>query len=636
MVSDRYTIFILVLLQDSFQVVTEGSLEFGSLSIRIIRGRPKLTPQSVLTTEYDSCLKVASISANGLDIRVKVDPDTSVTAKLCGVEVRDLTFLSPTYPVICKVGQIVGEEIDIEGQPYDSAQAIMVEYCKPSQGISSDHLSVRVATIRYTHLAHFVREIQGFVSDFQSSLSNKSTLTGAAVGVARGLVRQMTQPPENMSVSNVSSFSSSHLSEAEGEQSSQNDASIHHEFDIQIATPVIFLPKSATSDQCIVCHLGQISISNCLIRPDDGMDPHNSTRNSNNTYEEITVKVSDVSMQAVNGFELSAYDPYQTLTCSTSEQQFYKIVREASASLSIKRGLLGQKIACPDFEPDLGQGWDAGFGFEDSASLPQYDFVIEGKVNESVSFELSKDILEQIKSTLRNLIKQPSNHTGPEAFHKKGGSSSSTVASSQMTLSGEPVSSGSKQIFTASFHLPKLSLQLEQKVENQVEKAFVFVVLQDFTAQISKSQSFKSDFDVKLGSIVIEDLLQKKDSRYRYIFLTSSKLLPSIMPSTLKQLFRTVLSPPPIASHMFTRPSASSSPRKPFQFESPLRAFSRNATTPGKVQRNEDGEGDGDGLFNSLKHPEHFINISAHLISEDAPDFSSKYNSVRDKVDMLL
>ena len=57
-----------------------------------------------------------------------------------------------------------------------------------------DKFTVNIASVHYTHSATFVSEVQGFVSDFQVSLARmRDSIKDAAVGVAKGLVRQVTQ-----------------------------------------------------------------------------------------------------------------------------------------------------------------------------------------------------------------------------------------------------------------------------------------------------------------------------------------------------------------------------------------------------------------------------------------------------------
>ena len=75
-------------------------------------------------------------------------------------------------------------------------EAVLITFTRrpgSPQQPATDDVAVKVASIRYTHTLNFVREIQNLVSDFQLSMDSiTQSLRGAAVGVAKGIVRQVT------------------------------------------------------------------------------------------------------------------------------------------------------------------------------------------------------------------------------------------------------------------------------------------------------------------------------------------------------------------------------------------------------------------------------------------------------------
>ena len=505
-----------------------------------------------------------------------------------------------------------------------------------------DKLTVNIASVHYTHSATFVSEVQGFVCDFQVSLAKmRDSIKDAAVGVAKGLVRQVTQPfnsEMNESISSPPNESQSNDASTCGDSPSPF-ASRHHLFDVKVATPVVILPKSSHSEDCILIHLGQVSLSNSLLpymSTGDDKDGCLHPSQEGAYYEEISVEIANVSMQAVSGFDLSLYVPTRELQCSTLNQRCFKIVNEVSATMTIHRGIDGLKVMKQENivnGSQKGEGWDLDDSFSGQlvAKQMQFDVIVSGKVEEPISLKMSKDVLEQIKSTLRNIARQSPSMSG---VHQ---SDDEVPTVSRHPSEGDPLPSGREDAsassspslaLSASFVLPKLSLELEH-----FDKKFVFVMLQDFAVEATRQQPFETHFDLKLGSIVIEDLLQSEESRYRYIFLTSSKLFPNvpIVSSFGRSAFRGVskyMTTPTFPAHLFTRPAASSSPKKErdSHAESPLRAFSRNATSLDDTHR---GAGSGSQPRPSLKaESDTFICIKGLLVDQNSPSFASKYDSV--------
>ena len=524
---------------------------------------------------------------------------------------------------------------------------MLVTFTQPGTNHKSsppcNKLTVNVASVHYTHSATFVSEVQGFVSDFQVSLAKmRDSIKDAAVGVAKGLVRQVTNPfgfEMDESLSSPTTGSQTNDMFTCGDSASPS-TSRHHLFDIKVATPVVTLPKSSYSEDCVIIHLGQVSLSNKLLpylrtEDEDGCF-HQSQEGL--YYEEISVEIANVSMQAVSGFDLSFYVPTRELHCSTQNQRCFKIVNEVSATVTVQRGIDGLKVMQQDkcsHGDQKGEGWDldGSFGGDLAArEAMEFDFIISGRVEEPISLKMSKEVLEQIKSTLRNIARQSPSMRG--MHQADDGASFPTRCPSEdgPLLSSRERASASSSVslsLSASFVLPKLSLELE----HFDDKKFVFVMMQEFAVEASKRQPYETEFNLKLGSIVIEDLLQSEESQYRYIFLTSSKLFPNVpvVSSLGRSAFRGMtkyMATPTFPTHLFVRPAASSSPKKErdSHTESPLRAFSRSATSVDGARR---GAGSVSQPHPSLKaESDTFICIKGLLVDENSPRFVTKYDSV--------
>ena len=196
-------------------------------------------------------------------------------------------------------------------------------------------------------------------------------------------------------------------------------------------------------------------------------------------------------------------------------------------------------------------------------------------------------------------------------------------------------SSDSLPKISASFSLPKLSLELKHMVGGQ-EKNLVYVFFDDFAVQCNVSEFHLVSVNLTLKSIVIEDLLQPKDSEYRYLLASSSKPLPFLSPVitpplTLHRLTKTKGLGTSITRHLLPMAHLMSTPKAPIS-QSPLRSFSPYQDDVPKTERNLLGEEEGghtpQEAASSFSDVGDLLTINAQFVDEECPEFATKYNSV--------
>lgn len=664
---------------------TELSVKFEQLGIRMLRR----------TTSHDAHLQmpqgkeamsatrlISEVMLYGLTAEGTVSTDVLFQGKVEGIRITDLTPAGKKYPDILLMGASSGLEqrampshdpdIDTAKQSLSfsisrSPRPSTSLHSQLTQQFSDIHLSAFVPTIRYTHSVNFVYEMEIFVSEFQaySSLVSRSFKT-AAVGVARGFVSEESQLAKGLSKLHVSfgrtlshncpSFSSDDLSDSDeidaGEPVGSNDRIY---FDFSVQSPVIVLPSSLKKDDCLIAHLGEITINNEFINP---QEPNTTSFSDSfsapsvNLTDRLTISITRVSLHATRNNEsrkqlLSGQIPKDAHL--SSSKKCFKVLRETSAMIQVDKRL-GQTN-----KQDLGTSSDSS----NSVNVGDAELVITGKICDPLLVRLPKEVFDQIRSTLKHGIRRkPPKSTyaktavGTATANKMQGETTAfqSATSGLSSVPDDVNSTNSLPSIYASFMLPKLSLELKHTLES-AEKNLVYVSFDGFSVECSMLDPQVLTFDLTLKSIVIEDLLQPEDSDYRYILASSIKPLPLISPvPTPTKSLQTLSNTHSLSSlsrHIFPFSQLMSTPKPNLSsLTSPLRSFNPHAesenddsysksksssssrvVSQSSELQNESGTTLVDGE-QSIGTEDDLLTIKAVYVEEKCPVYSTKYNSV--------
>lgn len=608
---------------------------------------------------------VASFMLYGLFVEGKMSTtDISIHGRLEGVHARDISPAGKRYPDILSIG--VEEEETNKLQPANclsfslnhSRQSSVTLPEAPQAGRSDVHLSVFVPAIHYVHSINFVYEIEVFVSDFvkyfTSAMAN--TFKSAAVGVAKGLVRHESQLAESLSrlhttFGHAEMTPSPDASDSDkvigSEAKEETDTGLPFQFggnklyfDISVQSPVIVLPSSLSKEDCLVAHLGEITISNEYLSyvPSQtlgGAELMSSVYHSTPpAVERMMLRVSNISLHSTHTKEsrqkLESFQPNQAYP-----DHCYKVLKEISMVFQIDKQLAprGARGGSEGTDPDV------TFDPEDG-EVP--DLSISGRVCDPLLIELPKAVFDQLKTTLKHGIRRkPRRRSRRSWLRKKRGKEGLEVSrDSDRTVQFDPVvqiheSPKDRKFPTifASFSLPKLSLELKHVIDHQ-DRSLVYVSLDDLSVQYrQRSMDFLS-VDLALKSIIIEDLLQPEDSEYRNILASSSKPLPfplsPVAPSN-PVLWNITSLPSPLAQHIFPLSHLMSTPKPahPDASYSPLRSFSSSS------DRKESPNGQDDTGSTMREESSTFSKSHTDLLTAEAfyvdkshPQFAEKYDSV--------
>ena len=593
-------------------------------------------------------------------MEAKRSEDTSLLeGRLEGITVGDLTKIGRKYRDILTMGERPQERMEEEEKRRSDSSDDVPQFLRFSVHISpqsvpacaplsSDvNVSVSVPSIHYTHSVNLVREVETFVSEFQElSRAVIESFSSAAVGVAKGLVNEKSQFAEQLSTSlgprsmHPSLFHSMGTAPAiETVDVPQDFTPLNHLYvDILVQSPVITLPSCLHDDKCLVAYLGEISVKNSF--------SHQNLTDSLLTSmvgpliterETLVIKIDRMSLHATH--DAKSRELLVASGGRSSLGRWWKVLEETSIVARINRRVGGRERGGFDDETREAEGEEIDFEIgpelerrrgEDSReqekgerhtpmvwvsgaeSAPSADVVVTGEICDPLLVFLPKDVFDQIRITLKHgLYKKPSRKRKrqvrdggpslsshhPSRILNSAASSLSSRPKSEQSLKSE-AESHQPQTVAFSFSLPRLSLQLKHTIDSK-EKDLVYISFEEFRANCSKSEPLLTSVDLALKSIVIEDLIQEKESAYRYILASSTQPFTGISPlrsASAVGLQRLSLSPShlthpllPLSHLMSSTPRVAPS----VTTDSPLRSFSphnnRDETSQTRVRPDTTG-----------------------------------------------
>ena len=644
---------------------TEVKLEWDRLDILIVRRRTKKSPHGQAAAGAHRVGKVALV---GLGVDGWFCSDTNIQGKLGGMHVEDLSPAGKRYRKIVSMGTEGFAQTPTEAGFFstnrsdDLSFSIQRTLQPQSQSLGSLYriaVGVSMPSIYYAHSVNFIYEMEEFISDFKFYSGQLSeSLRKAAVGVARGLVSEKSHLAEGLDKlaflgpkgpavrTSQSLDDDGEVDAVDGAASSAEAgaAAVENQlfYDISIQSPVIVVPSSLRGEDTLVAHLGEISLQNQFPPNSDDVSSLCPGMAHVPKTERIVLRVTNMSLHASHDREsrewlVSAATPISR-GASSCPGKWSKVLKETSAELQIDRC-----IWRTSGEEGMGEEHVGG------SSPVRPDVIVVGKVIEPLLVRLPKEVFDHIQKILKHglhrskrAVRMPdrTKSTSPDPT-----SATSSVAESQpasLSVSSSPQGDSLPKL-VCSFSLAKLSFELKHMIESR-ERDLVFVSFEDFSFRCEKLDPSVATFKLSLKSIVIEDLLQQKDSEYRYLFASSAKPLPFLLPlsssfhSLRTQSFGSLI--PPLGRQFLPVVPHSGSCFRPQTFNSPLRSFSssrRSSSLDGpECSRTSGGDGGSTGAVNGSvggstpSVPEHadLLSIEGQYCDRLSPLYSSKYNSV--------
>ncbi len=638
---------------DDVPVVSELSVEFEKLCLKLIRGSVPFDLQSK-RTEPCGYILTAAIDMEGLGIQAKVGNEITIEGCLEGAMVRDLTQAGQKYPMIVSVGKCrEGRSIDMITSMLTSYSSLaipseMFSFClrRVPRTTSLTHptsiatvydvnVTVHVPSILYTHSVNFVREMEIFTLEFKQYFSSiSSSVKTAALEVAKGLVSDESQLVMGLNKLS-SSLGGPLLSSRDAELSVDETTEVEEDIDfsglgdvdrvlidVLVHSPVVVLPSSMTSSDTIVAHLGEISLKNKYISLTSGEDGMASTAYelSSTEVDRIVLKISNMSLNASHD-DASLDWLKQDFTNGMCAGRWSQVMKETSFELVIER-VVGSFMRHTHSE-----GWS-----DDKNLTSVVDIALSCSLPNSLFVSLSKRVFDQIKRTAKKGIYIPLSKSEKPTVDMP------TNQPHPPKTSAEPDNSKQLPRIIANFFLPQLSIEFSHIIGDE-EKKIVFVSFEEFVMRCRKTTPNHAHIDLGLKTVIVEDLLQKKDV-FRYILSSTQKPLPFSSPVTTPSLLSRSVGISPRSflplSHLISSP-------KPNRHGaiSPLRSFNPYLTnaTPTDDESHDDSTlttPPNESMTSSVTDVQDLVSISVHYISDTAPDFTSKYKGIGLHADVVF
>ena len=307
-------------------------------------------------------------------------------------------------------------------------------------------VTVRMASLCYTHSPAFLRDFMQSLDDFKDYMSNVGkTLRHAAAEAAMGWVHKRTDL-SSMSVW-YGSTTSLDIDSSKRRGTLDDTISFQEEdptvpsvpsrinFDIVLQSPVIMLPRKPNSPEVLVGHLGNISIRNSPADIDawgaaSGASTPAATvmlNNSSKLTERIHMEIRDMSVYSVNlekqreeiANSSSKYADVLHGPLDTSQSGLLArnscgtpVLHDTVIQLTIQKiEPTPQYINPPDTTLDFDFGGEE-FSFKGNSTLQQDQqssqeeasvLKVKGKIVSPLKLVLSKFVYEQILHTLDNI-----------------------------------------------------------------------------------------------------------------------------------------------------------------------------------------------------------------------------------------
>ena len=442
-------------------------------------------------------------------------------------------------------------------KPLSSSDQYMSTYLDETQLADDKNcikVSLQVASLLYTHSPRVLHEMSQCLTEFKDyALSVANSLKKAAADVAKGMVAKRPDLGQNSLYGSLSSLDtcSAHkmkfnqsavrteMEFLEGVEAPDQEEPIKSKIllEASLETPVIVIPKSATSSQVFVANLGQITVSNAKgeghrSHPDEADDSENSSRS-----DRIFMEVRDMNLHSVNldrdknpGTE-STFINDINIDRTGTPIMYNTTIQLTLDHISPDIGVINPNNA-GGMEFSMNKGLNDSFTVQEAQPLLD----INAAIKTPVKLVLSKNVYEQMLQTIDNLsyvedVIMKNKNTNADV---SGSEASYTTIDSDSLFKGGPEShkflssssSGTQKtpLFLSKhvkFEVPLFSVELRGDF-GEGEQGLVELKLHKFLLDYTKDNPATTNMQVTLKSVVMDDLLESIDSKHRQIMASKA------------------------------------------------------------------------------------------------------------------
>lgn len=457
---------------------TEITFDFHRLNVLLLR--------AVMQDNHLVGQKIATATMSDARIQATLAANTSISGSLGGVQMLDLTPTGKTHQRIISVGRDPLADPPhhpmehFSGLSDQQQEAFKFVANRSTKYASEDcteidlDLTIRVASVWYTHVPHLISELRSCADEFKQYLSNFARqISAAATDMAIGLVNadDWTIP------------SRKRLPSVSIDLDNANALSLR--LDVLLESPVLVMPRSSHSRQVFVAHLGTMSLQH---------EPHLGSM----AKHKVTLEVRDMNLYSLEisgntGQSQGSNLPMRAEEMYSCKESGKPILHNTTLKILVeKQNTLTQSMSF------LLDG-----DFTNSGPIVQ----VHGGVITPLKVSLSRGQYEQLLDTINRLFSMPA-VTATAAVAECDDVDGASDYSEKLDLSVK-----------VSFELPSFNVELKQA---HSEQPLVELSMRDFIVKYEKLHRNESNIQVALRSLLMEDLLCPVDSRHRYMMQSSA------------------------------------------------------------------------------------------------------------------
>lgn len=548
-------------------VKTEITFDFHRLNILILR--------AYMRDNYLVARKVGTLTLCEAKINATLSDTVEVAGSLGGLQILDLTPEGVNHQRVLSVGKDPLTDPPPVEQTHDELLTSLTNEVYRG-GVSSNNkieqkekqalsfsitrdinmcidIKIRMASVWYIHCARFLQEITWCATEFKQYLKQLAkSIKEKAADMALGLVQHSTSTPlktvaqdYNVNSPRQKRLRTMSMNRTPGELLN-NNLKYEIKVDVVLETPVLVVPRSSSSPQVFVAHLGRISITNCdkektidvqSMKSDDlsgkqktevtlnddmtfdmDFDPNDQSDGESTKVETISnlesyvVDIKNMNLYSLDttnrkGFRLSALPRAEDFySCATDA---IPILHDTAIRLTITRDL------------------EASFDLNSDSVMESKDVLnIAGSVVKPLRVSLTRQSYEQLLETIDNIFKVPPDLAKPPSESvSKLDNIDEELDEPDMAykrrLFNQPSISDQKPTLQpkVSFDLPILIIELNNDKNNPL----IEIALREFCFNYDQKNMFETAIQVSLRSVQMEDLLRDKDSNQRIMVASSTQ-----------------------------------------------------------------------------------------------------------------
>jgi len=506
---------------------------------------------------------------------IPLDEDNmKISGSLGGLQMLNLTSEGRDHPRVLSCGQdpLVDPTYDPFWSCSDSNQrlpevfdetASALTFCFEKSLISTEvsdfapSLSLKMASVIYTHSPSFLLDLKYCINQFQTPLATK--LKSAAAQIALGLVRQDAIPGLNNSTYNfqspIASISNS-LDRLDYEPSWDTGNACYPvnrpghptiNLNIVLESPVIVLPKTNSSPDVLVAHLGQITITGTnkpireeILNPEGERIPQCSVPNGleiSPNGVSYNVFVCDVSLYSLNlrkrwsmmeNLKMTYPYPASYSAPLMRTQDLYNC--DPVHAIPILHNTVIQ-LTVTYLDEDDGDPED-GDTFHDAPFELLRRLDVQGRVVNPLKVSVTPGQYSQIFESLNNIAIQfdDGTPTGEVDVSERRVKWQKHLKSLGKNVDAAPLPSPTKNVddflpIFVIFEIPELILQLvlpeRNEFEDHEDNPRLSLSCSDLSFKCEK-EAYLMDMNVSLKSLTLEDTSVPLESRRRVLAMSKN------------------------------------------------------------------------------------------------------------------